>query len=265
MSVRFQGQTVLVTGASEGIGQALVKELDGRVGHFILVSRRRDALTELAEALRTPSSVIPCDLSTQEGPDDLLKSLSGVSVDVLINNAGVSVGGRFEDRSIDEVLAMIRLNVEAPTRLIHALLPGWRERGRGAVLNVGSVAGLLPCPGMSAYGATKSYINSFSQALAGELHRSGIQVSCLAPGSTRTGFFRRARIDESKLTKHFQSAESVAREGVRALERGRILHISGLPNRLVDRLIRFSPRVLVRHIAGRVLRPLSSGDAVLEK
>jgi len=160
---------------------------------------------------------------------------------------------------------MIRLNVEAPTRLIHAFLPGWRERGRGTILNVGSVAGLLPCPGMSAYGATKSYVNSLSQALAGELRRSGIQVSCLAPGSTRTEFFRHARIDETKLTKHFQSPETVAREGVRAMERGRILHIAGFWNRILDRWIRFSPRFLVRQIAGRVLRPLSSGEAVLKR
>ena len=178
-----------------------------------------------------------------------------------MNNAGVTLGGAFADQDLDPVIAMLRLNIEAPLRLIHGLLPSWRARGEAAVLDVSSVAAFIPCPGQCAYAATKSFLHSFSEGLAGEWHGTGIRMTVLAPGSTRTAFFRRGGIDETKLPKNFQTPEEVARVGIRALERGAPLVISGRTNRAMDLAVRLCPRALTRRVARRILRPLITGEA----
>ena len=257
----IDGRTILITGASDGIGRALAEQLDGRAGKLILVARREEALRALADRLTTPTRVLPADLAADGAVDTLLRELASETVDVLINNAGVTVGGAFADQDLDPVIAMLRLNIEAPLRLIHGLLPAWRARGEGAVLDVASVAAFIACPGQSAYAASKSFLHSFSEGLTGEWHGTGLRMTVLAPGSTRTAFFRRGGIDETKLPKNFQTPEQVARVGIRALERGRPLAISGFSNRAMDLAVRFLPRALTRRVARRVLRPLITGEA----
>jgi len=252
----LQGRVVLITGASDGIGRALAEQLDERASRLILVARRKDALDELARRLRTPCRVIPCDLASASGPAELLAAVLDERIDLLVNNAGVGLGGPFSRQELDPLIAMVRLNVEAPLRLLHGLLPRWIERGEGAVLNIGSLAGFVGCPGQGVYGATKSFLNYWSESLVPELTGSGVQVTLLAPGSTRTGFFARAGIDPAKLRKRYQSAEDVARAGLRAVERGEALRIPGGTNLAMYLGLKLAPRRLVRRAALRLLRPL---------
>lgn len=256
MGFRLEGRTVLITGASDGIGRAMAEQLDGRARRLVLVARGRGALEQLAAQLSTETRVVPADLSRPEGPAELLAAVADESIDLLVNNAGVGLGGPFHRQDLDEVTAMVRLNCDAPLALIHGLLPGWLERGEGAILDVGSMAGFVGCPGQSAYGATKSFLNYFSEGLRGELVGTGVQVTLLAPGSTRTGFFRRAGIDDSKLAKRFQTADAVAAEGLRAVERGERQRIPGLSNRLMYYGLKIVPRAIVARAARRIFRPL---------
>ncbi len=259
MGFRLEGRTVLITGASDGIGRSMAEELDGRAARLLLVARGEEALDRTARRLEVESRVIPCDLSHPDGPDTLLAAIADEKIDLLINNAGVGLGGPFAGQDLDAVFAMCRLNIDAPLRLVHGLLPKWLERGDGAVLNVGSMAGYVGCPGQGVYGATKSFINFWSDALRSELHGTGVQVTLLAPGSTRTGFFERAGIDATKLKKSFQDATAVARAGLAAVERGQSIRIPGLPNKLMELGVRFAPRALVRAAARKVFKPLITG------
>ena len=263
MAGPIDGRTIVVTGASDGIGRALVEQLDGRAKRLILVARREEVLEELAASLTSETRVIACDLSTEEGPDALLAALVDESVDTLVNNAGVTVGGAFAEQELAALRALLRLNVEAPMRLVHGLLPGWRARGAGAVLDVASVAAFVACPGQTVYAASKSFLHAFGEGLAGEWHGSGITVTTLAPGSTRTAFFRRGGIDAEKLMKRYQTPEAVARAGIRALERGKPLVIPGWSNRVIDGAVRLLPRAIVRAVVRRMFRPLVVGDARL--
>lgn len=260
MGFRLEGRTVLITGASDGIGRAIAEQLDGRAARLLVTARGREALEGLCGRLRTPSRAIPCDLSRPEGPAELLAAVAGERIDLLVNNAGVGVGGAFSRQPLEPLISMVRLNVEAPLRLLHGLLPGWIARGEGAVLNVGSLAGFVGCPGQGVYSATKSFLNYWSEALASELAGSGVQVTLLAPGSTRTGFFARAGIDPTRLRKHFQSAEEVARAGLRAVERGAVQRVPGASNLAMYLALKLAPRSLVRRAARGIFRPLIESE-----
>jgi hypothetical protein len=260
MGFRLEGRTVLITGASDGIGRAIAEQLDGRAARLILAARGREALEALSRRLATPSRVIPCDLSREEGPAELLAAVADERIDLLVNNAGVGVGGAFSRQPLDPLVSMVRLNVEAPLRLLHGLLPAWIARREGAVLNVGSLAGFVGCPGQGVYGATKSFLNYWSEALAAELAGSGVQVTLLAPGSTRTGFFSRAGIDPTRLHKRYQSADAVARAGLRAVERGTVQRVPGASNLAMYLAMKVAPRALVRRAARGLLRPLIEGE-----
>lgn len=256
MGFRLEGRNVLITGGSDGIGREIAHQLDRRAARLVLVARRREPLEEVTRRLTTPSRAIPCDLSRSEGPAELLAALAGERIDLLVNNAGVGLGGPFSRQELGALISMVRLNVEAPLRLLHGLLPGWLERGEGAVLNIGSLAGFVGCPGQGVYGATKSFLNYWSESLVSELAGSGVQVTLLAPGSTRTGFFSRAGISADRLLKRYQSAEEVARAALRAVERGSAQRVPGFANLVMYAAMKHAPRALVRRAARRVFRPL---------
>ena len=180
----------LITGASAGIGKELARLL--AVDHdLILTARREDELNSLAQELsRTRCHVVPLDLASPTGPKALFDAVAakGLAVDVLINNAGFGDLGPFANAELGKMLRMIQLNVTALTELTGLFLPGMIARQRGQILNVGSVAGFQPGPFMAVYYATKAYVNSFSEALSNELIGTGISVTCLCPGPTRTEF-----------------------------------------------------------------------------
>src|SRR5438477_8802051 len=187
-------ETILVTGASSGIGRELAKCFAADGSRLILLARKRDALQELADELRqaheTQSEIFPADLAAPGTPTRIFEHLKvhGTKVDVLVNNAGFGAQGAFAELPIDRQLEMLQVNVVAVTHLTSLLLPGMIERRRGGVLNVASTAAFQPGPGMSVYYATKAFVLSFSEAITEELAGKGVTVTALCPGPTETNF-----------------------------------------------------------------------------
>jgi len=255
-----RGLTALITGASGGIGRDLA-ELFARDGcDLLLVARSADALDALgAELSRTHgvrSTAIPADLSDPDAPAAVFRAVRdhGIEVDVLVNNAGRGLYGRFAETDLDTELRMIQLNVVALTQLTKLFLPAMLARRSGRILNVASTAAFQPGPMMAVYYATKAYVLSFSEALAEELAGTGITVTTLAPGSTRTGFQARARMDESRLFRGPTVLDSatVARAGYEGMLRGERLVIPGIFNKALVQALRVSPRRLVTKVAKRL-------------
>lgn len=254
-------ETVLVTGASSGIGRELARLFAAERSDLVLVARRREQLEQLAGELTQKHGVqvrvLVHDLADPAAPTAIAEDLAaaGVSVDVLVNNAGFGAVGTVAEIPLQRQLDMLQVNVLALTHLTRLLLPGMLQRRRGGVLNVGSMAGFQPGPHMAVYYATKAYVLSFSEALYGEVASRGLHVTCLAPGATATEFAEAAQASEMALFKFGQmDAVTVARAGYRGFRAGRPLVIPGFGNRLVIGAARLLPRSWVRRIASRLNR-----------
>jgi len=218
-------ETVLITGASSGIGLELAKCFAADGCRLVLVARNTAALEKLAEELqlshKIETRVLPADLSLPETPKRIFEELrsANITVDVLVNNAGFGLQGVFSELPLQRQTEMLRVNIAALTELTRLFLPDMIARRRGGILNVGSVAGFLPGPNMTVYFATKAFVLSFTEALAEELAGSGLTVSVLCPGPTATNFGRVARGERKPRIKAFRmSAEAVARFGLIATE-----------------------------------------------
>jgi len=238
----------VITGASAGIGVALARVF-ARNGHELaLVARREDRLWALADEIAATGArnplVIVADLQRSDAAHVIGEVLAaqGAEPQYMVNNAGFGLTGHASSRDRDEQLAMIDVNVRSLTELSLAFVDSL-ARHRGGVLNVGSVAGYLPGPGMAVYYATKAYVLSFSEALHSELKSRGVRVTVLCPGPVPTEFAARAGVKVS-LAPDFlsQSPERVAELGYRGLMRGQRVVIPGLTNKLVTFLIRIVPR-----------------------
>ena len=249
--------TAVVTGASSGIGADIARELASRGHGVTLVARREDKLRELAaelgHAVRT--EVIACDVADPTARAALFGEVAerGLTIDVLVNNAGIGTIGAVANSSVDAELAQVRVNVEAVidlcTRAVLQMVP----RGRGAILNVGSTAGFHPFPGQAGYAGTKAFVRTYTEGLRAELAHTGVTVATLNPGPVRTEFLQTAGMDERTFAKAFPKfmwmpAREVAKIGIDALEHDRGDVIAGLPSRISTRLFQFMPR--------RVLMPL---------
>ncbi|HEY5025104.1 MAG TPA: SDR family oxidoreductase [Acidimicrobiales bacterium] len=244
--------TALVTGASSGIGADLAREL-ARRGHGVtLVARREQRLTELAaelhQAHRVRSEVVALDLTDPAARGDLLGTLTerGLTVEVLVNNAGFSTTGPVFRSDRQREMAMIRTDVEAVVDLCSIFTPGMVERGRGSVLNVASTAAFQPLPGQAGYGASKAFVLSYSRAIRAELRASGVTVTALCPGPVKTEFAESAgfTIEESEnsLPKFmWLPAAEVARQAVVGLEQGKGVVIPGFANQVGAQFARTMP------------------------
>ena len=249
-------ETVLITGASSGIGLELARCFAAEGCHLVLLARNTEALAALAGELRqahqTDVLVITADLALPETPARVLQELQsrGVAVDVLVNNAGFGACDTFAGLPLQRQLEMIQVNVTSLTALTGLFLPGMIGRRRGGVLNVGSVAGFLPGPGMAIYFATKAFVLSFTEALAEELAGTGVTATVLCPGPTESNFGqvargpRARRVQTGKMT-----AKAVAACGHRAFRDSKLVAISGWRNRLIVFLIWLLPRGFVRKMA----------------
>jgi short-subunit dehydrogenase len=247
--------TALITGASGGIGYELAKIFARDHHNLILVARSADKLAQVARELQAHGvtvKIVALDLAAPIAPKFLFDQLQSerISVDILVNNAGFGVHGQFAEMPEAEILGQIDLNIRALTELTRLFLPPMIARRSGRVMNVASTAGFQPGPLIAVYYATKAYVISFSEAIANELHGTGVIVTCFCPGATHTGFADRAGIEKSRL---FQlgamSAQKVARDGYRAMMRGRTLAISGAHNWLVAQSTRFAPRKMVTAVS----------------
>jgi uncharacterized protein len=252
-------ETVLITGASAGIGRELAICFAAEGCALVLTARREGKLLELADHLRSeyrvPVDVIAGDLAEPGAAIRLCNQLAGqgLSIDVLVNNAGFGLLGRFAELPLEAQLAMVQLNVTALTELTGRLLPLMLQRGRGGVLNVASTAAYQPGPGMAVYYATKAYVQSFSDALHVELRRSPLTITSLAPGPVETEFGQLSGMDQLGLfTKSAMSARSVAKAGHRAFRQRRRTVTPGLVNRLGTLAGRWLPRAAVLRVVDRM-------------
>jgi len=252
-------KTALITGASGGIGYELAL-LFARDGFdCILVARNQDKLQALATRLerehRVKTLVVAKDLSRASAVDEIYEEVTAASmaVDVLVNNAGFPVFGLFSETDLQDELEMLQVNVVALTALTKLLLKGMVERRAGRILNLASTAAFLPGPLMAVYYASKAYVLSFSQALANELQGTGVTVTALAPGPTRTGFQKRGVMEDSRLVQgQIADAASVALAGYRGLMSGKTLVIPGFANKLIPWVGRLSPRGMVTRVVRRL-------------
>lgn len=243
----------LITGASSGIGRelAIVAAENGR--NLVLVARREEKLEELGRELGSEhgvrSEIVASDLSAPEAPVELYEEVSrrGLRVDRLVNNAGFGSLGAFRNTPIEKQLEMLRLNVLALTHLTHLFLQPMVERGSGRILNLASTAAFQPGPLMAVYYASKAYVLSFTEAIAEELKGTGVTATALCPGPTKTEFQQTADMESSRLLRlGLTGARPVAELGYRAMERGRVVAVPGLMNRLGAFAVRLSPRAVIR-------------------
>jgi len=218
-------------------------------------------LSELSDVLGGPPdvAVIPLDLSRPDAVPVLMTFLHdhGITVDLLVNNAGVGWTGPFQDQPLESIQQILDLNVRALVGLTRALLPGMIERGRGRVVNVVSTSAFQPVPFLNVYAASKSFVLSFTEGLATEIKGTGVRVQALCPGLTESEFHETSGTDKVPFTKtRMMTAEAVVAQSLRALDRGRPLRvIPGWDNRAVAGVQRFLPRSLVRGVSGRLFRP----------
>jgi short-subunit dehydrogenase len=249
----------LVTGASSGIGESIARKL-GKAGvGMVLVARRKDRLDAIA-AQYPNVEVIVADLTTDAGLAAVLERLRDDTrpvIDLVVNNAGFGTSGPFADADPERLSREISLNINALTRISHEAVRNMRPRGRGYLLNVSSIASFQPGPDLAVYAATKAFVTSLTEALHEELRGSGIRVTALCPGLTRTEF--QSVSNTSGLESNFpefvwMSADDVARDGLRAVADGKALCVPGLVNKSLATVSTFTPRGLARRIAGLATR-----------
>jgi short-subunit dehydrogenase len=252
----------VVTGASSGLGALFAEQLAQRGLPVILTGRDQARLEQVRQRIqqRAPGvdvELVVGDLASQAGTDDLIAVLSGRVIDVLVNNAGFGTYGPLREVDADRDHDLVAVNVDALVRLTHAVLPGMLDRRRGGILNVASTIAFQPAPYQATYGASKAFVLSFSQALWAETRGSGVTVSALCPGPTRTGFVDALGADVSNVAiyKNLASPEPVVAAGLRALDRGRPVVVPGWRNWLLANVGRLTPGWMATYFSGRMLRP----------
>ena len=257
--------TALITGASSGIGEQFAYALAAQKYDLVLTARREDRLETVAASARKlgagRADIIAIDLGQRGAPAEIHARLeaTGIEIHYLVNNAGFGTAGRFAALPIERELEQIDLNVTALVALTRLFLPAMVERGRGTIINVASTAAFQAVPYMSTYAATKAFVLSFSEGLAGELAGSGVNVLALCPGPVRTEFQAIARNDRGLVPSFvYLDAASVASQGVAAAASGRTVLINGAMNFTMAQATRVMPRALINLIARRIYRPVAS-------
>lgn len=257
----FRGVGALVTGASSGIGVAIARELAREGARLALTARRADRLEAIAAECRALGSpdvvVIVDDLADPTAAERIAARATAAlgEVDLLVNNAGFAVPGVSEKADPARVAAMIQVNVASPVALTRALLPAMLARGRGWVLNVASMAGIVPAPFQAGYAGTKAFNLNWSESLREEVGSRGVVVSALCPGVTDTEFFEAAGYRHlGKFMKHRMAAEPVARAGLRALRKRKPRIVPGVFNNVLMFVgVRLAPRRLLQVVARKLM------------
>ncbi len=255
--------TVLITGASSGIGKSFAEQFARGGYQVILAARSVDKLEAIAAELRhkykTNATVIAADLEAADGAQQLHAKVkaSGVQLSALVNNAGYGLFGEFKNSALPPELAMMQLNMNALVTLTKLFMPDLLAT-RGKLLNVASTAAFQPGPYMAVYYATKAFVLSFSEAIAAELSGTGVTVTALCPGPTASGFQDKASMHDSALVKgkKLPTADEVAAAGFKAMQRGQRVFVPGVMNWLMAQSVRFTPRNMVTALVKTMSKPV---------
>jgi uncharacterized protein len=250
--------SALVTGASSGIGEAMVRLLGDAGVPQVIVARRRDRLDELAASYREVE-VLAADLTTSEGVAAVVGRIgdAGRPIDLVVNNAGFGTSGVFSELDVDRLADEVQLNVAALTRISHAALAAMTPRRRGYLLNVSSVASFQPAPKLAVYAATKAYVTSLSESLHEEMRGAGVRVTALCPGLTRTEFQSVSNTEsysENYPAFAWMDAREVADTGLRDVARGKAVSVPGALYKGLVGASGVTPRGLARRLSGLVQR-----------
>jgi len=253
-------KATLITGASSGIGEAFARRLAAEGHNLVLVARSEPKLHELCDELMLKHHItahyVSTDLTAYGAEQELFNETvrHGFEIEWLINNAGFGAMGDFADLDINRALSMISLNISALVSLTHLYLKGLRERRSGKIINVSSAAGFQPLPFMAVYAATKSFVTSFSEAIAEENRPYGVHVMALCPGSTKTNFFLASNIERPVQIKGQQTPEQVVDTALRGIRSGRVKVVSGITNFIGALIGKHAPNAITTRAIGRALR-----------
>jgi short-subunit dehydrogenase len=248
----------VITGASSGIGLSFANKFASEGYDLIIVSRSKDALQSIAKEIsdknKVKVSIIPTDLSLDGSADELWDKLKNVKVDVFVNNAGFGNSDDVVDANPQKLTSMIALNITALTRLSQLAAISMKERGTGSIVNLASVLSFFPTPHGAVYGATKAYVLSFSEALSEELKGTGVYVTALCPGPTRTNFAKQANMENlSIMNGNLPTGDDVAQYGYEAMLKHKVVAVHGLRTK-INALVasRLVPRATMRQISARI-------------
>lgn len=245
-------KTALITGATSGLGYEFVKLFANEEYNLVLVARNGQKLEEIKQTFKNIEvTVISKDLSVQGAAKEVFEEVEkrGIYIDVLVNNAGFGLLGKFDELDIHKQLNMIQLNVTALTELTYYVLQRMKQRNSGRILNVASTAAFQPGPLMAVYYATKAYVLSFSEALVEELSDSFVTVTTLCPGATKTNFGSVASVEGTKMFSRAMAPDIVAKRGYEALMSGKRVIVTGGLNKAGALGAKFMPRSLTAKIA----------------
>jgi uncharacterized protein len=255
----------VITGASSGFGAIFADRLAKRGLSLLLAGRDERRLSAVAQQVRDSApdvevELVVGDLGTAAGVDALTARFDGRVIDVLVNNAGFGTYGRFSELDADREHELVAVNVDALVRLTHAVLPQMLDRGRGRIMNVASTIAFQPGTYQATYGASKAFVLSLSQALWAETRGTGVTVTALCPGPTRTGFVDALQSDVSHtaIYRRLEAPEPVVAAGLRAMDKGRAVAVPGWRYRIMATGGRLTPGWLSALISGRMLRPAAA-------
>lgn len=259
-AIDYRNKTILITGASSGIGLAFAQELAARGAHLLLLARSGAVLARLAQELSRQHGIrahaLVVDLSLPGTAEQAYRQACALDMqpDMLINNAGFATHGRFETISMARQVSEVTVNCSALMELSHLALPHMLAQGQGFIINVASTAALQADPYMAVYGASKAFVLAFSEALWAENRGRGVRVLALCPGATETAFFDVLAAPEAAVGKRM-APQVVVAEALSALEQDRSSHVAGWQNRLLAWLPRLLPRQTVLAIVEKLLKP----------
>ncbi|MDP4084483.1 MAG: SDR family oxidoreductase [Bacillota bacterium] len=245
-------KTALITGATSGLGYEFVKLFSNDGYNLVLVARNGKKLEEIKQSFTNIEvTVIPKDLSILGAPKEVFEEVEkqGIDIDVLVNNAGFGLMGKFDELDVQKQLNMIQLNVSALTELTYYCLQKMKQRNSGRILNVASTAAFQPGPLMAVYYATKAFVLSFSEALVEELSNSSVTVTTLCPGATKTNFGSVASVEGTKMFSRAMASDIVAKRGYEALMSGKRVIVTGGLNKAGALGAKFMPRSIAAKLA----------------
>jgi len=251
----YKDKTVLITGASSGIGEAFAKRLNALGAKLILTARSEDKLNNLASSMKT-AIVLPGDLSDKTFPKKLYNQISdkGIDVDIIINNAGFGFSGLFLDSNMKNYKEMLNVNIYSLMDLSHLFLKDMVIKKRGGIINVSSLASYQPMPYFAVYAATKSFVTSFTLALHEEYRDQGINILGVCPGYTKTNFNKRAQISSKSIPGYIMTSEDVVEQSLKAFSKGKYIVINGKINKFAKFITSMLPTRFAMRMAKNIIK-----------